>query len=61
MYNDDKSELEKEKCMAKIAYGTKAEATARAQALQAAYGSKSYPYLCKICGCYHLATDKSPD
>ena len=57
----DKSEQEKEKCLSKIAYKSKQEAMARAQALRAVYGSKSYPYLCSICGCYHLATDKSPE
>ncbi len=60
MYNE-KNEQDEERCRSKIAYGSKAEAIARAQALRAVYGSKSYPYLCKVCGCYHLATDKSPD
>ena len=58
---DDKLEQEKEKCLSKIAYKSKAEAQARAQAFRATYGTKSHAYLCKICGCYHLATQKYDD
>lgn len=54
----DNSEAEKEKCLAKIAYSSKSEAMARASALRAVHGTKLYPYLCKYCGCYHLATDR---
>lgn len=60
MYNRS-TEQDKEKCLSKIAYRSKAEANARAEVFKALYGTKSYAYLCSICGCYHLATDKSPD
>lgn len=55
----DNSEEQKEKCLSKIAYSSKSEALARASALRAVHGTKLYPYLCKYCGCYHLATDRS--
>lgn len=61
MMNNDRLEQEKEKCMSKIAYKNKAEAEKMAEAFKATYGTKSYAYLCKICGCYHLATQKYED
>ena len=60
MFNND-SEREKEICLSKIAYKSKVEAEKMAEAFKATYGTKSHAYLCKICGCYHLATQKYND